>query len=51
MLQFVYLFNVCCRIVPSQKPARALPARSFNTWTCVWFLVIIVLPFALADNL
>jgi len=51
MLQFVYLFNVCCRIVPNHKPARLLPARSCNAWVCAWFLVIIVLPFALADNL
>jgi len=46
MLQCVYLFTVCCRIVPSR-----LPASACNTWPCFWFVVLILFPFTLADNL
>lgn len=45
MLQFQYVFYICCCSVPTQ-----LPTRPCSVSSRAWFCVLVLVPFLLADN-
>jgi hypothetical protein len=45
MLQFQYVFYICCCSVPAQ-----LPRRSCSVSSRAWFAVLVLSPFLATDN-
>ena len=46
VVQFLYIFSVCCRSIPAH-----LPTRSSSLWLRAWFSLLLSTPFLLAANL